>query len=1174
MSVSKIFSKIFYGLDESARSWLLSTITRSSKSQLILCKDSKEIETLSRELSFFLGSSNKVLPFPPWDTLPFEHLSPQADVLAQRILVLNSLLNRKINKEIDKESSIVISCPDAVMQRVISPRILSSLTFSLTKDLKISREEIESKLTLSGYRFVTIVEEIGDAAIRGNVVDIFTPLHSQPLRCEFISDKIDSLRLFNPESQRSNQSITTATILPIREFSGQIVSKDEDNALQSVIENLKKHASSLQVPPRELDRLLYAIKEKIFLPGLEQFLGHIYDDTQSLFDYIDPSATIQILNRINIENSAEKFTELVTERYQRFFEESHLIADPKTLYLSTDEFLSKLQTFNKNYIEPIEALDLKEESVPSEKISVITHSELSTKLKAKVGTGDALAPLIESISEWRSKGYKIAFIVGSNNRAKRLQNILLRHEILPEILPTSGLDWSEDPNIPSLVILNGELNHGFRLPNQKLAFISESEIFAERSHRHTPSKVRSVKKFMSALAQLKDGDFIVHIDYGVGLYHGLSHLVVDKKGRDFLHIEYAGGTKLYLPVENIGKIQKFVSKEGTKPALDKLGSPKWEKKKAKVRQAVIALAGELITLYATRKNLRGWRFDSYGAEDERFSDGFGFEETPDQLKAIQDTISDMSSDRPMDRLVCGDAGFGKTEVALRAAFKCIQHGRQVALLVPTTILAEQHFSVFKNRFIEYPVKVSPLSRFYNHKTNAETLSNLANGSVDIVIGTHKLLQPNVEFKDLGLLIIDEEHRFGVKHKERLKQLKKNVDVLTLTATPIPRTLHMALLGIREISIITTPPHDRRVIRTYISTHDENLVRDAVIRELQRGGQCFILHNKVQNIGTITKELSDHIPEARFDYAHGQMHESQLEKVMLKFIKQEIDVLVCTTIIESGLDIPNANTIVINRADQLGLAQLYQLRGRVGRSNKQAYAYLMVPEFKKLGDDAKKRLQVLQSLDDLGLGFNLAARDLEIRGAGNILGKDQSGNVQSVGLDLYNRILKEAILNLRGEEVDLSDVIDPELRISIDAFIPPDYIPDIPERLILYQRLAEISSNQEAWDLNFEIEDRFGQLPSSVYNLVQLMRLRSLLKISGITKIEVINEKITVTFSPKAKVNDQAVISLINSYPDQYKHKGKLSFSIISSEIKSDETGTIIDTCYEFVKKVLLPTPIW
>ncbi|MCB0311499.1 MAG: DEAD/DEAH box helicase, partial [Bdellovibrionales bacterium] len=556
------------------------------------------------------------------------------------------------------------------------------------------------------------------------------------------------------------------------------------------------------------------------------------------------------------------------------------------------------------------------------------------------------------------------------------------------------------------------------------------------------------------------------------------------------------------------------------------------------------LAGDLIKLYAARSIAQGWRFEPFGAEDERFADSFAFDETADQLKAIEETMQDMASERPMDRLICGDVGFGKTEVAIRAAFKCLQHARQVAVLAPTTLLVEQHCETFTKRLSGYPYRVAALSRLRSSAEKKAILDDLAQGKIDVIVGTHRLLQRDVRFQDLGLFIVDEEHRFGVKQKEKLKQAKRSVDVLSLTATPIPRTLHMSLLGIRDISVISTPPQDRRVIRTYLANHDQALIRDAILREIKRAGQIFYLHNRIDDIELVCSELTKLVPEARFSFAHGQMNEKQLEKIMLAYLRKEFDVLVSTTIIESGLDIPNANTMIIDRADRFGLAQLYQLRGRVGRSERQAYAYLLIPEARKLGAEAQQRLKALQALDDLGLGFNLAIRDLEIRGAGNLLGKEQSGNVLLVGFELYTRILKETVLNLKGE-LDLIESLDPEVKISINAFIPEFYIPDVQERLLLYQRLAAARSADEINELYFEIEDRFGPVPQEVANLAELMRIRALCRQAGIEKAEFRPNKASFAFTPQAPIKRETLVKFLKESPQSFRlsSAGLLTVSI-------------------------------
>lgn len=1124
-------SKRYYGLQGGSPAWLIGNITKKISQTLVICQDQKTLEQYYDDLSVFTPAGHNLVLFPPTELLPFEQVAPQVDSAAARLSALYKLTQNK--------RSIILTCPEAIIQKVIPQEVLTSLIIELKSGAQFEREKLIERLVTAGYKRVTLVEEIGNFAVRGGVIDVYTTLYKDPIRIEFIGNVIESIKTFNLESQRSFETFQSCQVIPISPFSGTIVTDAADELLANALESIKEMSKDLQVPLREVARLENALRSNDYLPGLEQFIGMIYPGATTLFSYLSNDCSVVMNDEVEIYRELDRYFEIVLEREERFHSEHRLIPELYSVYSSPEEFQRFIQENDPISIDRLEHLQESEAT----KIVTFGTTHLKSILSSKAESGKALAELTQQINTWRNQSNSVAFVAHSESRANRLQKLLLERNLNAEILNLNGLDWIDKRKKHPLAILIGNLHRGFQLPAENLVIISDNEIFSERTSRTHSTHSRSIKRFLSSISQLKEEDYVVHIDYGVGIYHGLKHIKIEGKGRDFLHLEYAGGTKLYLPVENIGKIQKFIAKEGQTPTLDKLGSKQWQSKKAKVRQAVVSLAGELIKLYAARQSAKGWRFEPAGAEDERFADGFGFEETPDQQTAIDQTLADMAKEQPMDRLVCGDAGYGKTEVALRAAFKCIQHGRQVAVLVPTTILVEQHHSVFSERFLEYPVKVAALSRFYKPKSNSETIKRIASGDVDIVIGTHKLLQSSIEFKDLGLVIVDEEHRFGVKHKERLKQIKKNVDVLTLTATPIPRTLHMALLGIREISIISTPPHDRKTIRTYVATHDEYLIRDAILREIQRGGQVYYLHNRVQNIQFIKETLTTLVPEARIEAAHGQMKEAELENIIMKFLKREIDVLVCTTIVESGIDIPNANTMIINRADMLGLAQLYQLRGRVGRSDRQAYAYLLVPEMKKLGVDARKRLKVLQSLDDLGLGFHLATRDLEIRGAGNLLGKDQSGNVQSVGLELYNKILKEAVLHLRGEEPELVDTIDPELKIAVNAFLPADYVPDISQRLILYQRLADLRSEEEVYDLNNEIEDRFGRIPEEAKNLISLMELRSILKQTGILLAEFGNGILALQFSPKAKIDAERLFKLVKEQPNKFSLKGKLTVTI-------------------------------
>ncbi len=1122
----------YVGLFGAAKAWLIARLMRDRRTLVVVCKDRAAGEDLVHDLRFFLNGID-IFNLPAWDTLPFETLSPQIAVTAQRIQALLSLENLT--------PKVVVLPADALCQRLLPPELFQRLRVTLGVGESAGMIEIAERLRRAGFQDVSLVEDIGDLAVRGQVIDLYPAGSSHPIRVEFKDAMIASMKRFDPDSQRSIGAIERFDVLPVRELAPRLSGAE----LHTATDRLKARGKKLETPPREIARAMTALRTGGDYPAVELIETIARPIHVTLFEYIPSDAAIVVCDGLGVHQTLDEFFELVEERANRLASEHFLIPATQDLYISPDEVRAHLSRRTTAAIDQLELLDDAVESATPEsatRIKSFSNLELTTRLQSKIGSGKALLPLRERLVSWLDLGFSIAFVVGSPHRSERLQKLLLDIGIDAAPSALSGNDWIEQLNRSRVAILEGQLSAGFQLPREQLVFIAESEIFTERSHRRTQSRALSIKKIMGSLAQLHDGDHIVHTDYGIGLYHGLKHLEVVGTESDFLHIEYAD-SKLYLPVQNIGKIQKFVAAEGQQPILDKLGSTRWVKTRQKVRDSVVSLAGDLIKLYAQRSIAKGWRYEPFGAEDERFADGFAFEETADQEAAIQDTVRDMASDKPMDRLVCGDVGFGKTEVALRAAFKAVQHTRQVAVLVPTTILVEQHRRGFAERFMGYDARVGAVSRFYTAAENKETLAQLATGEIDVIVGTHRLLQRDVVFKDLGLVIIDEEHRFGVKQKERLKQIKKQVDVLSLTATPIPRTLHMSLLGIRDISVITTPPHDRKVVRTYTATYNDAIVRDAILRELQRSGQSFFVHNRIDSLPVVTARLAELIPEAKFEFAHGQMEEGKLEKIMHRFMLREFDVLVTTTIIESGLDLPNVNTIIIDRADMFGLAQLYQLRGRVGRSTRQAYAYFLVPGARSLGADAQKRLKVLQSLDDLGIGFNLAIRDMEIRGAGNLLGKEQSGSVLAVGFDLYSKILKEAVLNLKGEELAIEEVIDPEVKLGIPAFIPDFYVPDISERLVLYQRLAAALSREEALDLGNEIEDRFGPMGREAQNLIELMAFRALLRAFGIVKAEFAQGKLRLVFSPRAPVDATKILRLVERVPERYKFSKNLTLTI-------------------------------
>lgn len=1128
----------YLGLYGSARSWLIAEKSRSHRHVVVVCRDRKLAEEFYRDLSFFVPDATTV-HYPGWETIPFESVSPQADLSGVRLRTLH-LLSTDV-------PLLVVTSIDALLYRVMSPAHLKKFTFRLTSGEQIGSAALAQKLALLGYQRVSLVESVGEVAVHGSVVDLFPPLSRFPIRVEFDGETIGSLRFFDSDSQRSldaahePERLTEYVVTPVRET---VPLADSGDELRAAIDRIKTRGLELDTPAREIARVMSGLKNNAVFPGVELTYAIANHSLPTLLDYLPHRTQLVIVDDLGIQQTADTLWETILDRERRLTDEHYLIPSSAQLFTDPESMRERFNDFDRSYLDNLElTIEGRGNVEHREEIRVRSqaNTELVTRMQTKVGSGHAFHPLGKFLERLRRDEMHIAIVVGSTPRAERVQRILLDLNFDAHLSELSGAEWIHASYRYPLVILIGELSAGFQLPQEHLVFISENEIFAERSHRKSKSLKTSLKRLLGSLALLTEGDHVVHTDYGIGLYRGLSHREIEGVESDFLQLEYADST-LYLPVHNIGKVQKFVAAEGEKPVLDKLGSQRWIKTKQRVRESVAALAGDLIKLYAARSVVKGWRFEPYGAEDERFAEEFAFDETPDQRKAISEALSDMANDRPMDRLVCGDVGFGKTEVALRAAFKCIQHTRQVAVLVPTTILAEQHRQTFVNRFAGYPFKIAAISRFTSTAQNKETLAKLANGELDVVIGTHRLLSRDVLFKDLGLVIIDEEHRFGVKQKEKLKALKKQVDVLTLTATPIPRTLHMSLLGIRDISVISTPPVDRRVIRTYVAAYDETLVRDVVLRELQRGGQCFFVHNRVQSIDAVAARLQELIPEARFAFAHGQMSEAQLEPIMQRFLKREVDVLVSTTIIESGIDIPNANTILIDRADTFGLAQLYQMRGRVGRSNRQAYCYFMIPKSRKLGGEAQQRLKALQALDDLGLGFNLAMRDMEIRGAGNLLGREQSGSVLAVGFELYSKILKEAVLNLKGETIDVKETVDPEMKLGFPAFIPEFYIPDVSERLVMYQRFAAIDSKEEGELLLEEVRDRFGPVPAEAENLAEIMMFRAMLKTFGVVRAELGSERMVLSFSPVAPIDATKVLALQKKDPKRYRFGKNLSFS--------------------------------
>jgi len=913
----------------------------------------------------------------------------------------------------------------------------------------------------------------------------------------------------------------------------------------------------LGIPSTRRRELVEQLQNAICPPGVEYLQPLVHPGLETLFDYAGPGAVFVEIDPLAVQEAEECFGEELLGAEQRAADALSIVCAADDLFLATEQVREMKRACRRISVPRLELEDEDGGSIPY-RFAGEDNSDL--KLALSPDSEGVLRPLVERIFAWLGEKYRVSMVCHQWSQVQRLRE-LLGHYGVP--MDVSEVRFSEAPRDASAVrILTGDLSRGFRLPGDGIVVIAEEGIFGRRVKRRDLSEIRK-KQLLVSLAELKPGDFMVHVDFGVGIYRGLQHLAFDGIGGDFLLLEYAAEDKLYLPVDRINLVQRYVGGEGCDPSLDRLGGAGWEKKKAKAREAVEEMAEELLRIYAARQVHEGYSFSPPDDLYREFEAAFSYEETPDQLGAIEDVVRDMERSRPMDRLVCGDVGYGKTEVAMRGAFKAAMDGKQVAVLVPTTVLAAQHLETFRARFAAYPVTVEMMSRFRSPREQKAILERLKTGEVDIIIGTHRLLQKDVVFKDLGLLIIDEEHRFGVSHKERLKQYRAVVDVLTLTATPIPRTLNMSLSGIRDLSIIDTPPVDRLAIKTFVARFSDELIREAVLRELRRGGQVFFVHNRVQSIGAMADYLRRLIPEAKLAVGHGQMQERELEEVMLGFLHGHFNLFLCTTIIESGLDIPSANTMIVNRADTFGLAQLYQLRGRVGRSSQRAYAYFLVPGEGAVSSDARERLRVIQELTELGAGFRIAMHDLEIRGTGDFLGSRQSGNIAAVGFELYSELLEEAVGRMKGEA--RPEHIEPEINLKIPAFIPEDYVPDPNQRLVIYKRLAQSSEEEDVGAVGDELLDRFGKHPLPVSYLLESMKLRVHLRSLLVRKLEFDGRRLVVFFHEKTPVSPDTLIGLIRRSPDVYRFSPDF---VLSASVPDTSFEGVLSEARKLLKRLV------
>jgi transcription-repair coupling factor (superfamily II helicase) len=1040
----------------------------------VIAADAATAESFAADVRFYAGEreisgplGRRVHYLPGWEVPPFEPLSPTREVVAARAEGFYHLLQTS--------DPVVVTTVEAMAQRCLPRATFAGAVTYVVEGEEIAPDALADRLLEWGYHRVPLVQDPGDLAQRGGILDVFPAGYTRPVRLEFVGDEVERLREFDPVSQRSLDRTEEVLLLPVQELGRSRLGPGPARLVD-------ERAAEIGLARQERRELVEAVRGGLLLPGIESLLPYLYETPGTLADYVPAGTLFWTLGAGAVEAAVEANWGQVTSHAEAAQHDGRFYPPPEQLYLDPTACRSALGSRSRVEVESLEEL-------AGDAPHVTSYATDGVGLRTAPGPEGPLTAVMTQLRAWHDEGMRVVVVAASDTQRDRLQVLLRGHDIetlasgavLPQALATPGR---------GALALVGSLSRGVRLPVDGLVVVTESEIFGERRAVRRGRRSQPAD-FLSTLAELHTDDYVVHVDHGVGVYRGLRHMQVAGTQGDYLHLEYLGGDRLYVPVDRIAVVQRYVGADGAPPALDKLGGTSWERVKAKTKESILAMAHDLVRVYATREAHDRTPYAAADALYQEFAARFPFEETPGQERAIEEVLTDLGSPRPMDRLVCGDVGFGKTEVAIRAAFLAVLVGKQVAVLVPTTILAQQHLETFRTRLEGYPVTIEVLSRFRTAAENRGTLARLAEGRVDIVIGTHRLLQKDVTFRQLGLLVVDEEHRFGVKDKERIRALRGGVDVLTLTATPIPRTLNMSLSGIRDLSVIETAPVDRLAIRTYVTRYDEGVVRDAVLREFGRGGQVFFVHNRVENIDAMARRLGEVVPEARISVAHGQMPEGALEKTMLGFMHGESNLLVTSAIIESGLDIPRANTVIVNRADTFGLAQLYQIRGRVGRSHHRAYAYLMIPGEHLITPDAQKRLRVLQELDDLGGGFRLAAHDLEIRGAGNLLGKQQSGHITAVGLELYTHLLEQAVRELRGEHPEPD--LEPEIQLGIPAYVPESYIPDVGQRLVVYKRLAGIRGMPDLEAVAAELEDRYGPIPPLVDTLLRVMELRRWLK---------------------------------------------------------------------------------
>lgn len=1090
---------------------------------LIICTDQKRLEELREDLEFLLdGVEIRQLPARPLHSqqavLVWESDSAERAATLQRLGA----------GEQQRFSGILLASMEALRQSTLPADVLREASISINHGATLDTESLSRRLTELGYSREPLVREPGQFAVRGGIVDVFAGGSNHPYRIELFGGEVESLRRFDPQTQLSlgedSPESTTATAL-IPPASELIL--NEKNAAHAK-SALKQFADDLDLPKTARQRPQELIDTRLYSRELEDLLPLFYDKPSWPDDHFADNWRVAVVQRHGIAVAQEKLDAEHATRLES-------MRDGRSEIFAPESFRSYDETLRRLTARPTAWLEDTGDVVPAGARTITLKSEpLPTQ---EASTAHLPHHMTERLRGYLRLGYHLNIACHNDQQLARLR------EIFAAEIQKQGET--------ALNLKVGGLQRGFVQHEAKTIYIADLEIFGikQRNRRRSVAEQNLPDIESVSLDMFKEGNYVVHVDHGIGIYRGLKHLVVHGHEGDFVQLEYQGDDRLYLPIYRLNLIQPYsVAADGddaSTVALDKLGGSAWNERKAKVRKAIREMAQELLKLYASRKVIEGFRYGGRDAQFSEFEAAFPYTETRDQLRAIDDVLSDMETPRPMDRLICGDVGFGKTEVAMRGAFRAVLDNKQVAVLVPTTILAEQHSQTFKQRFANFPVNVESLSRFKSPKDQKRLLEQLASGELDIIVGTHRMLSSDVVFKDLGLLIIDEEHRFGVAHKEKIKQYRAKIDVIAMTATPIPRTLQMSLYGFRDLSVIETPPVDRRAVQTYVARSEDPLIREAITKELKRGGQVFFVHNRVHTIDAMAKYLTRLVPEARLGIIHGSLDDKSMEEVMLKFMRKEIDILLATTIIESGLDFPNANTILINRADRFGLSQLYQLRGRVGRSDVEAYAYLLIPGDELISDLADKRLRALRSFTDLGSGYRIALRDLEIRGSGNLLGTSQSGHIRSIGIELYANMLENCVRELQGEEFE--EEIEPELQLQLPAFIPSGYISEEGVRVVIYRRLSGCDTEAAIEKMRAELTDRFGTPPTQVENLLRVVELRHLAKRLRVRRLSLGDEACTLVFDPKTNADPAKLLEMLQDPKAHAKMLDPHTLSIATSQ---------------------------